>query len=389
MEKVKLGDACVFIRNGANIKNDKGKSGIPITRIETIANGVIDEDSLGYANIYDEKYEDYYLKQNDILMSHINSMKHLGKVAICNEDKKIIHGMNLLNIRLKENILAKYVYYFFKTDSFRKQLHKISKQSVNQRSFNVNDLKKISIDLPDFRTQNRVADIMDKVEEIIDIRKKQIEQLDELVKSQFVEMFGDIKTNNKNWKEYDTIGNICILNPRKSEIDGLGNIEVSFVPMQSVSDKGDIETKEIKLLNDVKKGFTYFRENDVLFAKITPCMENGKGAVAHGLKNTIGFGSTEFHVIRPTEKVNSVWMYTYTTFNSFRKEAEKKMTGSAGQKRVPISFFEKYKIAVPPIELQNKFGEFVKQVDKQKFEIQKSLEETQKLQESLMNKYFG
>jgi len=169
----------------------------------------------------------------------------------------------------------------------------------------------------------------------------------------------------------------------------VADIEVSFIPMQNVSEKGDINTSEIRQLSEVKKGFTYFRENDVLFAKITPCMENGKGAVAKGLKNNIGFGSTEFHVIRPTNKVNSVWIYTYTTFKSFRKEAERKMTGSAGQKRVPIRFFENYEIAIPPIELQNKFAEFVKRIDKQKFEIQKSLEEMQLLQESLMNKYFG
>ena len=202
-------------------------------------------------------------------------------------------------------------------------------------------------------------------------------------------MFGDIKINDKGWNVVDKIGNVCALNPKKSEIESIDNIEVSFIPMQNVSENGDINTNETRLLNEVKKGFTYFKENDVLFAKITPCMENGKGAVAKGLKNNIGFGSTEFHVIRPTDKVNSIWIYTYTTFKSFRKEAERKMTGSAGQKRVPIKFFDNYKIAIPPIELQNKFADFVKQIDKQKFEIQKSLDEMQNLYESLMDKYFG
>ena len=192
-------------------------------------------------------------------------------------------------------------------------------------------------------------------------------------------MFGDIKLNDREWNNVDKIGNVCILNPKKNEIEGIDNIEVSFIPMQNVSEKGDINTNEIKQLNEVKKGFTYFRENDVLFAKITPCMENGKGAVAKGLKNNIGFGSTEFHVIRPSDKVNSTWIYTYTTFKSFRNEAERKMTGSAGQKRVPIKFFENYEIAIPPIELQNKFAEFVKQIDKQKFVVMKILSYVSKI----------
>lgn len=192
-------------------------------------------------------------------------------------------------------------------------------------------------------------------------------------------MFGNIKNNDKSWNCYDYIGNHCILNPKKNEINDLANIDVSFVPMQNVSEKGEIDSSNIKKLFDVKKGFTYFRENDVLFAKITPCMENGKGAVARGLKNDIGFGSTEFHVIRPNDNINSVWLYTYTTFDSFRKDAEKKMTGSAGQKRVPISFFENYKIAIPPIELQNKFEAIVEQIDKQKFVVMKILSNVSKV----------
>lgn len=180
-------------------------------------------------------------------------------------------------------------------------------------------------------------------------------------------MFGNIKTNDKSWSYYDYIGNNCLINPKKNEINNLDNIDVSFIPMQNVSENGNIDASETRKINDVKKGFTYFKENDVLFAKITPCMENGKGAVARGLKNSIGFGSTEFHVLRPNNNINSVWLYTFTSFDSFRKDAEKKMTGSAGQKRVPVSFFENYKIAIPPIELQNKFAQIVKQIDKQKF----------------------
>ena len=202
-------------------------------------------------------------------------------------------------------------------------------------------------------------------------------------------MFGDIHLNDKKWKKFVKMNEICEINPKKNEISNLENVMVSFVPMQSVTEDGEIYTKNKRNIDDVKLGFTYFRENDVLFAKITPCMENGKGAVAVNLENKIGFGSTEFHVIRPGKYVNPLWIYTLTVTKEFRKQAEMSMTGSAGQKRVSSKYLENYRMGVPPITLQNQFSEIVKQIDKQKFEIEKSLKETQELYESLMEKYFG
>ena len=96
-------------------------------------------------------------------------------------------------------------------------------------------------------------------------------------------------------------------------------------------------------------------------------MENGKGCVAKGLCNKIGFGSTEFHVLRPTLKTNPYWIYTVTSFKQFRKDAAANMTGSAGQRRVPAKFLENFKVALPPLDLQTQFADFIQQVDKSKF----------------------
>ena len=183
-------------------------------------------------------------------------------------------------------------------------------------------------------------------------------------------MFGNPQCISNNWK-VNPLSDYCIVNPKKSELGPIpDDYELSFIPMQSVSENGDVDTSSIKHYKDVKTGFTYFRENDVLFAKITPCMENGKGGVARKLKNQIGFGSTEFHVLRPIETIsNSEWIYRLTTFKTFRKDAENNMTGSAGQRRTPKEFFDKYKVGLPPIELQNDFATFVQQIDKSKFEI--------------------
>ena len=184
-------------------------------------------------------------------------------------------------------------------------------------------------------------------------------------KSQFIEMFGELGKDDKGWG-ITTLGECCELNPKRPrDIDD--ELLVSFVPMPAVSEDGKIDCSDIKPYKEVRKGFTYFAENDVLFAKITPCMENGKGAVAKGLEGGIGSGSTEFHVLRPIAgKSNPYWLYILTMFESFRVGARKVMTGTGGQLRVPIGYLNDYPITLPPIDLQDRFEEFVHQSDKSK-----------------------
>lgn len=173
----------------------------------------------------------------------------------------------------------------------------------------------------------------------------------------------------------NALGSVCQVNPKKGQDKRLtSGLEISFVPMPAVSENGEIDPSEVRVYDSVKTGFTYFAENDVLFAKITPCMENGKGAVAKGLHNGIGFGSTEFHVLRPVQgNTDPYWIYTLTAFPEFRSDAASNMTGSAGQRRVPASFLEQYRVSVPPIQLQEQFSTFVEQTDKLKFAVQNAL----------------
>ncbi|MDF2612354.1 MAG: Type restriction-modification system, specificity subunit [Clostridia bacterium] len=161
----------------------------------------------------------------------------------------------------------------------------------------------------------------------------------------------------KKFNVIQPLSDICEINPSKKEIADIHEeTKISFVPMSNVSDKGTVDLSEIRELREVKGGFTYFKNGDVLLAKITPCMENGKGALVNNLVNNIGFGSTEFHVLRPKSQIDSKWLYYITKAQVFRKTAEAHMTGSAGQKRVPTTFFEKYKVLVPTLESQKKIA---------------------------------
>lgn len=154
---------------------------------------------------------------------------------------------------------------------------------------------------------------------------------------------------------------ICIINPKSPGFQD--DLSVSFVPMSKIGEQGEFDPSEVRTYQEVKKGFTYFQNGDILFAKITPCMENGKGAVARSLENGVGFGSTEFHVLRPlTEFVTSEWLFYLLNWQTFRKEAERNMIGSAGQKRVPKTFLEEYSVDIPVLEKQREMTNILNRV---------------------------
>ena len=190
--------------------------------------------------------------------------------------------------------------------------------------------------------------------------------------SQFIEMFGNPLSSIQRYS-LKKLGDCCELNPRRPNLSLKDTDKVSFVPMPSVSENGCLQDVTDEEYGKVKKGFTYFENGDVLFAKITPCMENGKGAIAEGLTNNIGMGSTEFHVLRPIEELSSpYWLLALTRLQIFRERARKNMTGTGGQKRVPANYLENFMVGLPPIEEQSRFENIYKQADKSGFDGLKS-----------------
>jgi type I restriction enzyme, S subunit len=153
------------------------------------------------------------------------------------------------------------------------------------------------------------------------------------------------------------------LNPRPDRSALSDHLEVSFVPMAAVEAvTGRMDATAVRQFGEVKKGYTVFSEGDVLFAKITPCMENGKMAVARGLRNGVGCGSTEFHVLRPRAGVDPQYVYHFVSSARFRAEAAHHMTGAVGQKRVPAAFLEQCQIPLPDRDEQRRI---VAEIEKQ------------------------
>ena len=318
------------------------------------------------------KGEKLVMHKGDVLFGKRNA--YLRRAAIAPHDGTFsAHGMVL---RPNEQIVCKEFFpHFIASDYFFDEAIRISVGSLSP-TVNWKDLRYCEFELPSLEEQKRLAKALWAVNYTIETYKNLLKKTDELVKSQFIEMFGEIGSDENGWG-MRPLAECCDVNPKKGEDARIQKgMEVSFVPMQSVSEQGDIDTTLVKTYEEVQKGFTYFSEGDVLFAKITPCMENGKGAIARGLKNSVGFGSTEFHVLRPKTGVcNSEWIYAITSFPQFRQDAARKMTGSAGQRRVPASFLASYMVSCPPIELQEQFARFVEQTDKSKFELEQALAE--------------
>lgn len=151
------------------------------------------------------------------------------------------------------------------------------------------------------------------------------------------------------------LSEICLLNPTTDKSAISDDLAVSFVPMPAVeAESGVIDVSATRKFGEVKKGYTSFHEGDVLFAKITPCMENGKMAVVPALHNGLGFGSTEFHVLRAHPGISPQFVYYFVSSRAFRHVAEHNMSGAVGQRRVTTPYLSACKIPVPPTAEQHR-----------------------------------
>lgn len=186
------------------------------------------------------------------------------------------------------------------------------------------------------------------------------------------------------------ISDLCQLNPKKGEVKELDDsLQVTFCGMSDLTENGEFKATESRRLGDVRKGYTYFAEGDLLFAKITPCMENGKGGVATGLVNAVGFGSSEFHVLRPREGVDTRYLHQFLQAPQLRAAAEEVMTGSAGQKRVPKDFFKNCMIPLPPLEEQKRIAGILDEADQVRKKTQALIDKYDELAQSLFLDMFG
>ena len=196
-----ISEIAVLLRNGKSVRQSAELNGLPITRIETIADGTINPAKVGFADLEESDCTDWLLQDGDILISHINSTRHLGKCAIYQGDPPaLIHGMNLLALRVDPDVAtSRYVYWMLSSTGFRRKLPRITKDSVNQSSFNISSFRKLEIPLPPIPEQRRIAGILDAADALRSKRREALTQIETLIQSVFLDMFGDPITNPMGW----------------------------------------------------------------------------------------------------------------------------------------------------------------------------------------------
>lgn len=223
--------------------------------------------------------------------------------------------------------------------------------------------------------------------------KNRVKTAEELMQEALVPVEEQLYPIPDNWV-WVRLGKVAQINPPKSKLSDISEDEIcSFIPMTCLSDKlGTITEIEQRTYAEVKKGYTQFLEGDVLFAKITPCMENGKSAIAKNLKNGFGYGSTEFFVIRTSKLIDNRYIHMMVRSVGFRAEAKGQMTGAVGQQRVPKTFLENYCIPLPPLEEQkriaNKVERLLNKINQAKQLIQEAKETFELRRAAILDKAF-
>jgi type I restriction enzyme S subunit len=390
MKEAEIGDVFKVIRNGASIQQNKNAEGIPITRIETIADGSIDYNRLGYASILNDDFKEYYLQNGDILMSHINSVTHLGKVAIAeNINSKIIHGMNLLCLKVNPELLdPKYAVFYFRTSIFKNRIKVITKKSVNQASFNITSFRKIKIPLPPIEEQKHIAAVLSKAETLIAERKQSIQLLDEYLKSTFLEMFGDPVKNEKGWEETN-LKNVCL----KIQ-DG-----THFSPPITEEGIPYITAKHVRenVIDFWANPWFISREShNEIFRRCNP----QKGDVIY-IKDgaTTGYAAInkydfEFSMLSSlallkvrSEKMNSEFLCAWLNNSLVKQGILSRMAGGA-IKRLTLSKINVLPILVPPLKLQTQFAQIVEKTEVLKAQYKSHLQELEEMYGALSQSAF-
>ncbi|ADU32516.1 restriction endonuclease subunit S [Evansella cellulosilytica] len=314
-----------------------------------------------------------------------------GKVAICEWDA-IVSAHSMVLRAQEEVIIKELLPFFMQSQEFYNRSLKISEGSLSP-TIKWKVLAEEKFIIPPKNIQRDIIEKLNATEDNINCKEILLEKTLKY-KEKLVNKLLTRGVNHSNYKpssigeipkdwELKRIDDVCNINPQKEKIADT-DTEISFLTMEDISNDAKIINLRERKYSEVSSGFTSFRENDVIVAKITPCFENGKGALAQNLKNSIGFGSTEFHILRAKDEVLPKYIYYHTTNKLFRTLGEWNMTGSAGQKRVPKEFLEGFKIGIPPLTEQRKIVEILDGLENVISNIESNIKNTKKVKEELL-----
>lgn len=399
-----LGQSIAKTQLGGNYKNSEHDTGQPLIKMGNLGRGFVKLSKQEF--IIGNASESDLLNYGDVLFNTRNTLELVGKVAIWkNELPKAYFNSNLMRISFKEDLVSSNLFMnaLMNSERFIKALSDIAIGTTSVAAIYNRDLFLIKVALPTKKEQAAIANALSDVDALISeleklIAKKQaiktatMQQL--LTGRTRLPQFALREDGTPKGTKPSELGEI----PDDWEILGLGALFqpsvskkpikpkslVSFVGMQDVTEQAQLSTQHLLAIENVKSGFTYFERGDVLVAKITPCFENGKGCHTETLSTDIGFGSTEFHVLRATDNSDSRFIYYWSNRNVFRKSLESEMIGSAGHRRVPLSAIAKYTIPVPPKEEQTAIATILSDMDDEIQALEQRLGKTRHIKQGMM-----
>lgn len=324
-----------------------------------------------------ESFETYQIvKPNDIIIrcTDLQNDQTSLRTGIATDHGIITSAY--LNFSIRTGYTAKYIHYYLHALDISKVLYKFG--SGLRQNLSYVDFKRLSFTSPPIEEQKQIADFLDKktaqIDEAIAQKEKMIELLKEYrqvtinnavtkgldpnvpMKDSGIEWLGQIPAH---W-DVKAIKRICKINP-SSKPNGLSKDDlIEFLPMENIDETiGKIRKYNYAPLKNVCQGYTSFKSEDVIFAKITPCMENGNCVIVEKLTHNICYGSTEFIVFRQSQQISNKMLYYFFRNTNFRKVFENNMRGSAGQKRISSDFIGNFLIALAPIEEQKQIADFL------------------------------
>lgn len=388
MKKVKIGDVCDIL-NGFAFKSDKYvEKGIRIIRIANVQKGFIEDNVPTFYPMDSTGLEKYMLKEDDLLMSLTGNV---GRVALLQKEMlPAALNQRVACLRLKTDRITKgFLFHILNSDFFEQQCV-LASNGVAQKNMSTEWLKDYEIPLYSIQEQMKIADILDKTKRIIVAKNNELSALNELIKARFVEMFGDPVKNDKGWRTLpleDSCKSIVDC-PHSTpayttEYTGYMCIRTSIIKKNKIMwDEVEYISEEefVKRIQRKKPevgDVVYTREGAIL----------GIAAIIDR-KCNVALGQRLMLLSPDTNKCISEFLCVAMNCDSFLNNALKGVAGSASP-HINVGDIKMFRMIMPPIELQNQFADFVHQIDKSKVAIKKSLDETQILFDSLMQKYFG
>jgi len=395
---VRLGEVCIINPRRPRIQRepDEPTTFVPMTAIDEQTGTIVAAE----VRPFEEVKRGYtYFEENDVLFAKITPCMENGKAAIA---RGLLGGIGFGStefhvLRPDTSVVPEWIWLFIRRERFREDAKKAFRGGVGQQRVPQEFLEQYFIPLPPLEEQRRIVarieELMGRVREARRLREEARNDVERLWQAILAQTFPRPGSELPEGWRWVRLGEVCIINPRRPRIQREPNTPTTFIPMSAIDDEsGTIGAAEERPFEQVRKGYTYFEENDILFAKITPCMENGKAAIARGLLDGIGFGSTEFHVLRPNSSVVPEWIWLFIRRERFREDAKRSFRGGVGQQRVPQEFLERYPIPLPPLEEQRRIVAHLQEVQEKIKALKEAQEQTEaelkRLEQAILEKAF-